>query len=93
MSQETVVLDEQALGAVADALTTYGKSYREALEEAVRSLNRLGNDWNDEDFNALLSAISSFLSDLEAIDGSSAALTTKIQEKIQAIHVLHAIKI
>ena len=93
MSQNEVIIDEQALADVANTLTVYTKEYREMLEAAIRKIKLNSTDWNDEDFNALLSAISSFMADVEVIEDKSKQLFARIENKIDAIHELHSLKI
>lgn len=93
MSQNEVIIDEQALADVANALAVYTKEYKEMLEAAIRKIKLNSTDWNDEDFNALLSAISSFMADVEAIEDESKQLFARIETKIDAIHELHSLKI
>lgn len=93
MSQNEVIIDEQALADVANTLAVYTKEYREMLEAAIRKIKLNSTDWNDEDFNALLSAISSFMADVEAIEDKSKQLFARIETKIDAIHELHSLKI
>lgn len=93
MSQTEVIVDEQALVSVSDSMNTYIKAYRETLEGAIRKLKLNSEDWNDEDFNILLSAISAFRADIEEIEIGTNQLTERIKNKISAIHKLHNMKI
>lgn len=93
MSAEEVIINEQALADVASGITTYVSSMREAIEAAVRSIRANGSEWADEDFDSLVSAISSFLQDVEGVENAAAQLIERINHKISAIHVLHSMKI
>ena len=93
MSQTEVIIDEQALSSVSESMNTYIKAYRETLEGAIRKLKLNSEDWNDEDFNALLSAINSFMADVEGIENGTNQLSARIENKINAIHELHSMKI
>lgn len=93
MSQSEVIIDEQSLMAVAKAINRYSKEYKEALESALRRLKQNSDDWNDEDFNSLVSAIGSFMVDVEMIENGTNQLMERIQNKISAIHELHSMNI
>lgn len=93
MSQPEIIIDEQALTSVSESINTYIQNYREALEDAIGKIKLSSEDWNDEDFNALLSAISSFMADIEGIENGTNQLTERIKNKISAIHELHNMKI
>lgn len=92
MGQNEVIIDEQALADVSNSLSVYTREYRETLETAIRKIKIGIKDWNDEDFNAILSAINSFMADVETIEGKSKHLQARIVNKIDAIHELHNIK-
>ena len=93
MSVSEVIIDEQALATVSETTLSYAKEYREAVEECLRRLKSRSGDWNDEDFSSLLSAISSFLIDVEGIDAQTKEIRERINNKIKAIHELHNMKI
>lgn len=93
MSSSEVIINEQALTDVASSLRNYVASYREAIESAIRSIKANSCDWGDEDFSSLVSAISSFLQDVEGIENETNQLVERINNKISAIHVLHSMKI
>ena len=93
MSLSEVIIDEQALTSVSDGLKTYLNEYKELLGDAIRKLMQNEGEWNDEDFNSLLSAIKSFTLDVDEIEAGVSQLIKVIDEKIEAIHVLHSMKI
>ena len=93
MSRAEIIVDEQALVSVSDGLKTYVTEYKVILEDAIRKLKTNSDDWNDEDFNSLLSAINSFMADVDAVEKETIQLTKRINEKIAAIHELHSMKI
>lgn len=93
MSQTKVIIDEQALISVSSSMNTYIKAYREMLEAAIGKLKLNSEAWNDEDFNILLSAINSFMADMEAVENGTKQLTVRIENKINAVHELHSMKI
>lgn len=93
MSQSEVIVDEQALASVSDGLKTYITEYKAMLEDAIRKLKTNSDDWNDEDFNSLLSAINSFMTDVNKVEKGSSQLMKRINEKIAAIHELHNMKL
>lgn len=93
MSRSEVIVDEQALASVSDGLKSYITEYKAMLEDAIRKLKTNSDDWNDEDFNCLLSAIYSFMADVEKVENETNQLINRINEKIAAIHDLHNIKI
>lgn len=89
MSASEVIINEQALADVASSIRTYVASYREAIESAIRSIKANRSDWSDEDFSSLVSAVSSFLQDVEGIENATNQLVERINKKIDAIHLLH----
>lgn len=93
MSANEVILNEQALLAVAESISTYSSAHREAIETAVRGIKYSGCDWNDEDFNSLVLAISSFITDAESIDVATRQLVARINSKVEQIQVLHKLQI
>ncbi len=93
MSQTEIIIDEQALTSVLDSMNTYINAYRKTLERTIRNLNQNNEFWDDEDFKALLSSISSFMTDIEGIESGTNQLSTRIKNKIDAIHALHSMKI
>lgn len=93
MSASEVIIDEQALLEVAKGINSYITDYKEMLESAIRKLKLNSDDWNDEDFNSLLSAINSFMVDVNKIENGTKQLSERISKKIDAIHELHNKKI
>ena len=93
MSQFDAIIDEQALSAVSSSITNFSIQCRNNIEEAVRKIKLHSGDWNDEDFNSLLSAINSFMADVNSLDEETQGLNKRINEKIAAIHELHSMKI
>ncbi len=93
MSASEVIINEQALEAVSKSIKTYVSSYREALVSALRSIGANSSDWNDEDFNSLVSAIGALIPDIDGIENATEQLVKRIDNKIEAIHILHGMKI
>ena len=93
MSSSEVVVNEQALVEMSDCLRSYISQYREMLKDALRKIKLNSSDWNDEDFNSLLSAINLFNTDVDAIEEDTNRLIERINEKIVAIHELHNMRI
>jgi len=93
MSQSEVIVDEQALSSVSDSITKFSSECRTNIEDAIRKIKLNSTDWNDEDFNRLLSAINSFMADVNGIDEATKTLNERINTKIAAIHELHSMKI
>lgn len=93
MSQSEVIVDEQALSSVSSSITKFSADCRANIEDAIRKIKLNSNEWNDEDFNRLLSAINSFMADVNGIDEATKTLNEIINNKIDAIHKLHSMKI
>ena len=93
MSSSEIVVDEQALLETANTISNFSRQCRENFESAIRKIKTNSNDWNDEDFNRLLSAVNSFMSDVDNIDEMSSQLIDRINNKIASIHELRNIKI
>ena len=93
MSESELIIDEQTLLEVADELNSYIFEYRDVLESAIRKLKLNSEDWNDEDFNSLLSAINSFTTDVDNIETCNNQLVNRIRKKIEEIHRLHSLKV
>lgn len=93
MSAEEVIINEQALANIASGIRTYVSSLKEAIESSVRSIRTNSSDWADEDFDSLVSAVSSFMQDVKGIEKATNQLVERINNKISAIHVLHNMKI
>lgn len=88
-----VIADEIVLESLTVSLKDYLSEYKEILDSAIRRLKLCGEEWNDEDYNSLLSAINSFKRDLENISKDNNSLFNEINKKIDAIHELHQLKI
>lgn len=87
-----VIIDVESLTSVSNGINDYIKGIQE-VEEAIGQL-KLGNeDWNDDDFIALSTAINSFVMDIEALKKITNQLSARIENKINAIHKLHSMKI
>ena len=93
MSASEAIINEQALTDVASGIQTFLSSYKEAIESAIRGIQASGSEWNDEDYQSLLSAISSFQKDIESLGTATHQLVVRINRRIEAIHVLHSMKI
>ena len=93
MSQQETIVDLEALSSVSEAINTLGRESRECLEEAIRKIKLNAEEWNDEDFNRLLSAINSFLPKLDSLDETNKQLISRINKKIDYINELHSKKI
>lgn len=93
MSQNDTAFDEQALSEISKCLLSYSKEYREMIEAAVRKIGLNSGDWNDEDFNALLSAVASFGTDADRLEQITNRFCERINDKLAAIRQLHAMRI
>ena len=88
-----VIIDEEALNVTASGINAYIQGIKSALDTAIIKLQANGVDWNDEDFDNLLSAISSFMADIGVIDDASTQILRRIDEKLEQIKRLRGIKI
>ncbi len=93
MSQNDTAFDEQALAEISKCLLAYSKEYREMIEAAVRKIGLNSGDWNDEDFNALLSAVASFREDADRLEQSTNRFCERINNRLDAIRQLHTMKV
>lgn len=93
MNQNETVFSEQVLSDISQILATYSAQYREILNDTMRKTSANSGDWNDEDFNALLSALKSFEPEADAIEKMTRQFTERISAKLDAIHQLRNIKI
>lgn len=93
MSSERTIINEEALINLSYSITLFKENYRETIEEAIRELKSNADEWNDEDFNCLVSAISSFMTDVEKIENQSDRMIKIIEDKINAIRALHSMNI
>ena len=93
MSASEVTVDEQALSEVSEAINAHVQDCREVIADAVKKLKLNSENWNDEDFNALVSAINSFMADIEQIQETVTQLSRRIGSKLSAIQELHNMKI
>lgn len=93
MSNERTIINEEALINVSYSITLFKENYREAIEKAIRELKSNIDEWDDEDFNCLVSAMSSFMADVEKIENQSNRIIKIIEDKISAIRALHSMNI
>ncbi len=93
MSGIEVVADVDALTSVSENIKRYTSSCHASIEESIRSIQANNSDWNDEDFDKLLSAVSSFIKDIENLEKGAGQLIKRIENKISAIEQLHSMKI
>ena len=93
MNESKIVADVQALTSVSTTVKTFNSNLHEIYEEFVRMLKLNGSEWNDEDFNKLVSAMKSLEAELEQIDEHTRLITKKTDAKIDKINQLHNLKL
>lgn len=93
MNESKVVADAQALSSVSTTVKKFNSDLHELYEEFVRMLKLNGSEWNDEDFNKLISAIKSFETELEQIDEHTQLVAKETDAKIDKINQLHNLKL
>ncbi len=93
MNESKVVADVQALTTVSTTVKNFNSNLHELYEEFVRMLKLNGSEWNDEDFNKLVSAMKSFETELEQIDEHTQLITKETDAKIDKINQLHNLKL
>jgi len=93
MNESKIVADVQALTTVSTTVKTFNSNLHELYEEFVRMLKLNGSEWNDEDFNKLVSAMKSFEAELEQIDEHTQLITKETDAKIDKINQLHNLKL
>lgn len=93
MSRSEVIINEQTLMSVSSEISKYSAGCQEMFEEVIRQIKQNSSEWNDEDYNSLLSAIKSFMADIEQINEKADILNKRINEKLSAVQELHSIKI
>lgn len=93
MNESKIVADVQALTTVSTTVKTFNSNLHELYEEFVRMLKLNGSEWNDEDFNRLVSAMKSFELELEQIDEHTQLITRETDAKIDKINQLHNLKL
>ncbi|MBQ2810343.1 MAG: hypothetical protein IJF11_05565 [Clostridia bacterium] len=90
---ETVIIDEQALEITSLSISTYTQGIKEALDETLKRIQSNNGDWDDEDYENLLSAISSFMADIDTIEQGASQILHRVNEKLDQIKRLRGIKI
>lgn len=93
MSDSAVIVNRQALLDVVAILRAYVSSMKESVESAIKSVKANGNDWKDEDFDSLASALNSVLCDVESMERGASQLVERAINKADAISRLHNMKI
>lgn len=93
MSSSEIIINEQALAAVSGSINDHINAVRDLLSETIEKLKANNEDWNDEDFEILLSAIKEFMAEAAEFESEAGKLTKRIEQKIDAIHQLHSMKI
>lgn len=93
MAGDEVRVSEEVLEDTAKLLAQCSASIREYFEKAIADVGRLSEDWNDSDFQDMLSAISAYNNELDTLDEKTGELISKAKEKIEMIHALHSINI
>lgn len=93
MNESKIVADVQALTTVSTTVKNFNSNLHELYEEFVRMLKLNGSEWNDEDFNKLVSAMKSFETELEQIDEHTQLITKETDAKIDKINQLHNLKL
>ncbi len=89
----TVIIDEGALTETAQSIRAYIQEIKERLETAIRGIQANSGDWDDEDFNKLLSALQGCLNDFSGLEESGAKIIERVGVKINQIHELHSMSI
>lgn len=88
-----VIIDERALEETSATVRVYLSGLDSVLNDAIRKIQASAGDWNDEDYENLLSAISSFMADMESIKAVGEEILSRLNAKIEAIHRLRNITI
>lgn len=88
-----VIIDERALDEASATVRVYLSGLDGVLNDAIRKIQASAGDWNDEDYENLLSAISSFMADMESIKAVGEEILSRLNAKIEAIHRLRNITI
>ena len=88
-----LVADAETLQAFINGITAYEAACEQNLQDALDRLGEQSGEWNDEDYNALASAIASFKTNISDLGIQGEALKAQAAQKIAKIDALHAIKI
>lgn len=90
---DRVIVDQEALENVRDIIIQYFNSSKEIIEDAIKKISLQSEEWNDEDYSRLLSAIKSFLTRSENLAENSKEMLSAIDGKIKQIEILRNKKI
>lgn len=93
MSEAKITADYQSLVIVSNTAQKFNSDLHELYEEFVRKLRLNDSDWNDEDFNRLVSMVKSFEKELEEIDEHTQRIVKDTDAKIEKINQLHNLKL
>ena len=88
-----VSINKEALINTKDAFEKYKTAMVNAISKAVSSFQSLYGEWQDDDFNELLSSLNSIESNISLIESVSNQIISRIKVKIEQIDQLHSMRI
>ena len=89
MINEEVIINENALMDVSSTIKSYSQQIKMFIKNTLACFESLQSDWNDSDYDKLISALNSFDSDVISLENAVSQLVLRIDQKLQAIEQLH----
>lgn len=90
---DRIIVDQEALETVRNIVIQYFNNSKEIIEDALKKISLQSEEWNDEDYSKLLSAIKSFLVRSDEMAENSKEMLAAIDGKIKQIEILRNKKI
>jgi archaellum component FlaC len=88
-----VSINKEALISAKDAIEKYKTSMKNAISKAISSFQALYGEWQDEDFNDLMSALNSIENNINVLESACSQIISRIKTKIEQINQLHSMQI
>ena len=89
----TVSINKEALISAKDAIEKYKTSMINAISKAISGFQALYGEWQDEDFNDLMSSLNSIENNINIIESACSQIISRIKVKLEQIDHLHSIQI
>lgn len=93
MANEQLILDVDNLEKVNTTINNFLQQVGAHIDEVVTSVEGLGSEWSDEDYELLVKRLKEFYVEFEKLNSNGAQLAQKALEKINQIRSIQSLTI